>query len=150
AATATAAAVAKDPADPGAARKLVRYILRGSIADWLMFGFSMIVIGGVFAGLAGLLWLHFIPLLIPRGFATVGWGSIFAAFGILYCAIGPFVSFALFPLFVALFDAMRTEREALRDQVASARNAQRTIEAQLEANDPSQLVPILGYSREML
>lgn len=141
--------VPTEGAEAGTPRRIAELAVqwtRGRWADRLLMLVSFAMIAVVFAGLAWVCWLWWMPAVWAWGFDRFGWASLIAPFGILYLVIIPFVAVWLAQAIVSFW----TEFGALRQDVASARETQKDIEAELKANDSQGLILLLSYSRAML
>lgn len=135
--------------DTSGTRKLASLLTQIATGTWgerLMVILSLLLAVVAFGGLAYVCWYSWMTGVWSWGFDAFSWRSFVAPIVVLYLAIIPFAGIMVFPAIAQFW----TEYGSLRQQISSARNAQRRIEEKLQENDPHDLVLVLSYSREML
>jgi hypothetical protein len=125
---------------------LLAQAMSGTWSERLLVLASLVLALLVFGGLAWVCWYWWLLGIWAWGFDSFTWRSFVAPIVVLYLAIIPFVAVWAFPALVEFWG----EYGSLRQQVSSAREAQRNIERELQQDDPHRLVLVLSYSREML
>lgn len=144
---AVAEQLAKGTQRGGTTRQVASFLIqwmRGQWSERLVQLASLVLVALLFGALVWVCWYWGISGLWHWGFDTFGWRSLLAPFGMLMLVGIPFWGLSLFPVLISFWN----EYGALRQQVTSAREAQREIEQELKTQDPNIL--IVSYSRQML
>ncbi len=120
-----------------------------SWTNTILFAVVFLLLVVAAAALAYVCWFRAIPFLYGWGFDNWGfkiiWKSVLAILAFFYLSFIPLLPFFAVPYILDFLSEL-----TFRQEVRSARNAQKEIEGQLSGVDSHQVVLVLRYSREVL
>lgn len=137
--------------DDGIGSAILRFlrIYKRLRIPFLLLFFIFII--GCIGGLIYLCWLWWLPIVFHWGFEEASWRTVFAGFGVIYLAAGPFAPAFLFEFFGKVANLyLKEEEERSLAALKKIDSDQTEIERQLEQSDASGLVSLIRYSRLQL